>query len=444
MQLRQVSKYILLHAVLLSFLGLKAQDDNDYRKRVLESTEISILSSYYEQQGNNAAVSGGIGTEELNDVTPTIIVSVPLNADDVLTIDAGLSAYSSASSSNVNPFDGANPADPFQASSGASSSDLWMNFNGIYSHTSKSRNSKWSAKLSLSNEYDYSSLGFGGSYAKLFNEKNTEISLSGTAFLDVWQPEYPIELRAAANGGQVNDDDDENFNLNNFTITGNPNYNPRFEHFQDLSRNTYSIGLGFSQILNKKTQFSLNADFVQQQGLLSTPFQRVYFADVENSYIENFHLADAIEILPSSRFKVAVGTRFNYYLNQKIVARSFYRFYTDNWNVNSHTVSLEVPVKMSNKFTIYPSYRFYVQSSSQYFAPYDEHLSTSQFYTSDYDLSAFSANQYAIGLNYTDVFTSFGIGKLRLKSFDISYQYYHRNNGFNSYLVSSGVKLVWE
>ncbi|WP_308993878.1 hypothetical protein QLS71_012215 [Mariniflexile litorale] len=51
------------------------------------------------------------------------MVSIPLNNDDVLTIDAGISAYTSVSSSNIEPFDDGS-ADPFQASSGASSSDL--------------------------------------------------------------------------------------------------------------------------------------------------------------------------------------------------------------------------------------------------------------------------------------------------------------------------------
>lgn len=94
-----------------------------YKKRVLESTEIGLLFSYYEQEGKNAAVSGGIGTEELTDATPTYVISIPLNDDDVLSIDAGVSAYTSASSSNVNPYDSEGRANPFTATSGASGSD---------------------------------------------------------------------------------------------------------------------------------------------------------------------------------------------------------------------------------------------------------------------------------------------------------------------------------
>ena len=114
-----------------------------YKKRVLETTEIDFLSSYYNQDGDNAAVTGGIGTEELTNTTGKFIVSIPLNDDDVLTIDAGVSAYTSASSSNLNPFDGNKPADPFVASSGASESDNLLSIGANYSHSSDDRNTIW-------------------------------------------------------------------------------------------------------------------------------------------------------------------------------------------------------------------------------------------------------------------------------------------------------------
>ncbi len=158
-----IFKYIFLISLLLVVLTSFAQQTQDstrvYKKRVLETTEVDFLTSYYSQNGDNAAVCGGIGTEELTDITGALVVSIPLNDDDILTIDAGISAYTSASSSNINPFDDGY-GDPFQASSGASKSDTWLNLTGNYSHSSDDRNNIWSVTASLSNEYDYFSLGF--------------------------------------------------------------------------------------------------------------------------------------------------------------------------------------------------------------------------------------------------------------------------------------------
>ncbi len=419
----------------------KSSNAKNYKKRVLESPEIDLLSSLYTQDGENAAVSGGIGTEDLQDATATIIVSIPINPDDVLVINAGVSAYSSASSSNVNPFDGRNQADAFVASSGESQSDVWSTGSISYSHSSDDRNRIVSLNANFATEYDYSSVGLGAAYSLLSNSKNTELSIKGSAFFDTWSLIYPAELRSfGLRGGD--DDDDEDFNINNHTITGNPNYQPMVVPLAGRNRNSYAAGIGFSQILSKKLQGSLALDVVYQQGQLSTPFQRVYFADVANSFIENFHLADDIERLPSTRTKMAIGSRLNYYVNESLVIRSFYRFYRDDWKLSSHTASIELPIKvMMGQFSFYPSYRYYYQSGIAYFAPYDQHLSSSEFYTSDYDLSAHHAHQLGFGFSYSNVFGKGSLKFLELKGIDLKYYHYQRNSAFRSHLLSLGVKF---
>jgi hypothetical protein len=102
--------------------------------------------------------------------------------------------------------------------------------------------------------------------------------------------------------------------------------------------------------------------------------------------------------LPDSRFKIPIGLRLNYYLNEVITFRTYYRYYKDNWGLNAHTASIEMPVKLSQKFTVYPSYRYYSQGQADYFAPYDTHLSSEQYYTSDYDLSTFDSNSVGLFL----------------------------------------------
>jgi hypothetical protein len=392
-----------------------AQDSTStYKKRVLEAPEVDFLVSYYNQDGENAAVSGGFGTEKLTDFTPTIVVAIPLNDDDVLTIDAGVSAYTSASSSNVDPFDSDSPADPFVASSGASASDLWAGGNFGYSHSSDDRNDIVSAKISVSSEYDYFSLGFGGSYTKLFNEKNTELSVHANVYIDTWKLLYPIELRESSN----------------------------FIDLDKKNRNSYSLGFGFSQILSQNLQGMLSLDIVQQQGLLSTPFQRVYFNDMPDRFRENFQLADDIERLPNTRFKTAVGGRLNYFINEMFVLRTYYRYYFDDWGINSHTASIEISIKITDKFTLYPNYRFYNQTAADYFYPYETALSTYEFYTSDYDLSEFSANQFGFGVGYTDIFTKLKLANFGLKTVDLKYDYYKRNTGLHYSLISAGFKFT--
>ena len=435
-----MKRYLVLLFLLFGLTVFAQEKDSTlvFKKRVLETTEVDFLMSYYKQDGIHSAVSGGNGMEELTDITPTIVVAMPLNDDDVLTVDAGLSAYSSASSGNINPFDSKTPS-PWQASSGASAQDMLTTLVVNYSHSSDDRNTIWNAHASGSVEYDYSSIGFGGGFTKLFNDKNTEINVSANIYLDTWNPIYPKELQDFADNGN-------NLNggiFNRFDIIGNTNYNPeKFKFHDNKNRNSYALSFSFSQVINKKMQLSLFADVLQQQGLLSTPYQRIYFSDVADSFINEFQLADDIERLPDSRFKLPLGARLNYYINETLVLRTYYRFYTDNWGVQAHTVSFELPIKLTDRFTVFPMYRYYSQTGSKYFAPYEAHLSTEKYYTSDYDLSTFNANQYGFGINYTDIFTASKIWKFGIKNIDFRFNHYTRSDGLDANIVSFGIKFV--
>jgi len=441
MQNKLVIVFFLFSALVFSQETEVAKDTTvTFKKRVLESTEVDFMLSYYNQDGVHSSVSGGIGSEKLTDIASNIIVAIPMNDDDVLTIDAGISAYTSASSSNINPYDSKNPT-PWQSSSGASEQDALVSLVANYSHSSDDRNFIWNADVSFSNEYDYTSIGFGGGVSKLFNDKNSEVSVKVNAYLDQWRPIYPGELR--------------NGNYSSY----NPLFSPNFVAWDSTARNSYSASISFSQVLTKKTQFSIFFDLVQQDGKLSSPYHRIYFADKPDYYFGNpsfipnyenssnvgvYRLADAIEKLPSSRFKLPIGLRWNYYINETFVVRTYYRYYTDNWDITAHTASIEVPIKLTEKFTVSPMYRYYTQTQSKYFAPFEKHLSTEEFYTSDYDLSSFNANQYGLGVSYTDIFTSSKIWKFGLKNIDFRFNHYDRSDGLSSNIGSLGFKFVMQ
>jgi Protein of unknown function (DUF3570) len=482
-------RFIIL--ALLGFNMLCFSQEKDtivFKKRVLETTEIDFVGSYYTQEGTHSAVSGGIGTEQLTDFAGNTIVAIPLNDDDILTIDGGISVYTSASSSNINPFIGSSAVSgasggasggydddddntgysgpvygtPWQASSGASASDGLVSLNANYSHSSDSRNFLWNTSISFSSEYDYTSFGIGGGITKLFNNKNSEISLKINAYLDTWQPIYATELSEYAKYGA-------NFQTNgyfsNVTVLGedglpSTGYLPsKFRLWEANGRNSYSASITFSQVLSKKMQFSLFFDLLQQEGQLSTPYQRVYFADKTNyyigtaSYIPNYQnskntgvyrLADDIERLPNSRFKLPIGMRWNYYISEKVILRTYYRYYMDNWDLKAHTASVELPIKLSDSFTVFPIYRYYTQSQSKYFAPFDQHLSTETYYTSDYDLSAFNATQFGFGFNYKDVLAETKFFNFGLKNIDFRFNQYKRSDGLTSYIGSIGFKFAME
>lgn len=477
---------IFLLFLVLANLSFSQEKDTTvvFKKRVLESTEVDFLASYYNQDGTHSAVSGGIGSEKLTDFASNIVVAMPMNEDDVLTIDVGLSAYTSASSSNINPFNATGASGgragggdddkdsdqttsgtvgtPWQASSGASAQDALMAVNANYSHSSDNRNFIWNADVSFSNEYDYTSVGFGGGITKLFNNKNTELSLKVNAYLDKWRPIYPTELHEYEAYGTnfLNQGYFSGVTILNQSGNSTTSYLPSdFKSIQSVNRNSYSASFAYSQVATKKMQFSVFFDVLRQEGLLSTPYHRIYFADKANYYIGQsqyinnyessrnigvYRLADDIERLPNTRFKIPIGARLNYYINEYLKIRTYYRFYSDDWDIQSHTASIELPVKISERFTISPLYRYYTQTQSKYFAPFDKHLSTEEFYTSDFDLSTFYAHQYGLGISYSDIFMGSKIWKFGLKNIDFRANHYDRNDGLSANIGTIAFKFVMQ
>ncbi len=502
-KLKNITLFIFCLLLVCSHSYAQSADSTKvYKKKVLETTEVDVLMSLYNQNGVHSPVNGGIGTELLEDRAANIIINTPLNGDDVLTIDLGISAYTSASSSNINPFvsnssqlksmwvgnatgaskgsggggggvintggggtpvpqNAINPVGtPWLASTGASHYDSNKALHVNYAHSSNDRNFLWGTNMSVSNEFDYTSFGFGGNLTKLMNEKNTEVGLKGSVYLDQWRPIYPTELKEYQRIGP----DFQYFGyFQGVTILDQAgkaslDYLPsKFTPWTSTGRNSFTLSFYASQIISSRLQGALFFDLVVQQGMLSTPYQRVYFSDKPNYYIgtasdiqrytnplnhEVYQLADDIEVLPTSRFKLPLGGRMSYYINENFVFRGYYRYYTDDWGLKANTLNFDLPIRMSQAFSITPSYRYYAQNQVDYFAPYEMHKSTERFFTSDYDLSQFTSDQYSLAFNYTQIFNTAKPKHLGFKNANLKFSHYNRSDGLNANIVSFGVKFV--
>ena len=66
-----------------------------------DQVDADFLLGYYQQDGNNGAVTGGIGTEKLEDVASMLVVNIPLDSVKALNITVGADYYSSASTDNI-------------------------------------------------------------------------------------------------------------------------------------------------------------------------------------------------------------------------------------------------------------------------------------------------------------------------------------------------------
>lgn len=373
--------------------------DSVYQSRKLKMEEINLVSSYYHQDGNNSAVTGGIGTEKLTDFANVIDIKF-IKYDKrfrkhSLTLEGGVDTYTSASSDRIDS----------KANSSASSRDIRVYPSVAWTVENEKKGTTFGLNASSSTEFDYQSFGLGMTFAKKSKDNNRELTLKAQAFLDQVKMVTPLELRTG--GGRRGDDDD----------------------YAATSRNSFSGSLSLSQIVTKRLQVLFIMELVKQQGMLGLSFHRVYFTD--NSL--------KAELLPSSRMKIPLGFRANYFAGDKIIIRSFYRYYHDDWGLNSHTIDLEAAVKITPFLSVTPFYRYYNQTAIHYFAPYKEHAVTDQFFTSNYDLSKFNSSFFGAGFRITPPNGVLGIRHLNM--LELRYGHYNRSNGLNSNILSLNLKF---
>ncbi len=375
-----------LYVGILSAFSQHGIDTAAYKNKNLKISEINFVTAYYHQEGDHSPVTGGIGTEKLSDYATTI--ELKLNKYDKhdlkhdFNFELGVDYYSSASSDKIDPT-------TISSASWIVTNEMKGNALGVYG--------------SFSVESDYISKGLGVGFTKTSKNKNTEFGIKLQSYLDKVKLVLPIELRTV--------------------------FYKNLGDYPHASRNSYSSSLTLSQVINSRLQMTLLLDLVYQQGYLGTPFHRIYF---NNNALTN-------EKLPSSRFKIPVGVRLNYFLGDKFIIRTYYRYYHDDWGLTANTFNIETPVKITSFISVSPFYRYYNQSAVKYYAPYMAHDPADVFYTTDDDLSKFSSNFAGVGLRLSPPGGIFGFSHLNM--LELRYGHYKRTDGLHSDIITLNLKF---
>lgn len=373
---------------------------NGYNPRRLHIDEIDLISSYYWQNGDHSAVTGGIGSEHVTDISNGLDLNLvwlnnKLNKN-TLSVGFGFDYHTAASQAWV-------------SATGASKADGTRIYPSLdWTVENDKKGSSFGIGAYYSGEYNYQSLGADLHFSQKTADKSGEFTAKFQGYFDQVKLIYPSELIPASTTTVITSASGVGHNAN---IPSSP-------------RTTLSGSFSYSQIINPRLQIMFLADVVTQHGYLGLPFHRVYFKTG----------IDSVEKLPSSRFKLPVGFRLNYFLGDNIIIRSYYRYYADNWGIRSNTAGIEIPYKITPFFSISPFYRFYQQSAAKYFAPYEAHSQTDEYYTSNYEYSKFQSSFFGVGFRIVPPKGVFGMQAFH--ELEIRYGHYTQTTDLVSDVVS--------
>lgn len=354
--------------------------------------DVNFLFNYYEQDGEHSAVTGGLGTEELKDISGDIIIHVVLDSLQELDFNVHLNQYTSASTDLID-----------SRMSSASAKDNRFSFNSAYTFSKSNWNWKHKYGAGLSVESDYVSTNLSAAFSRYSKNQMNFYEIGANIYFDKWVIIYPEEIRGTDRVYSKTD-----------------------------NRNSYQANFSFKRKLSKRINFSASVSPSFQQGILSTPFHRVYF--LQDSLPKN-------EQLPDTRWRIPFGFRMNTYVNDYFVIRLAEGFYYDDFGILAFHSQIELPLKSGLDFMFFPFYRYYTQTQSDYFKAYKKHSNSAQYFTSDYDLSEFHSHKIGIGMRINPLYGIGGNKKTAtygfLKSIEMRLSIYLRSDDLSAFIVGS-------
>lgn len=389
----------LLYLLASFFSQASAQTtDSSFQKKALTTLEVKAFFSLYEQEGQHSAVTGGLGDEQLSVYHTGGSIAYGINEHLVL-FKASVDVISSPSTDRID----------FITSS-ASAKDNHVQAQLGYQYDWKEKRMQLGAAYLWSIESDYWSDGLSLWWWWTSKNKMRQLGLSAELFWDDlrwgrlnrgegYRPSklvYPSELR----------------NTNWFDIYHRHSYNLQFSWRQDI---------------NKRLRVQWNAGLTHQEGLLSTPFHRIYFRDTSRVVVER---------LPQQRWRLPLTVAASWFLARSLVLQPSYRFYWDNFGIWAQTLQVQAAIKLHQKLSLYPFVRWYHQTASPYFAPYQAHWSNANFYTSDYDYSNFMSVKTGVGVGWYPDWRLGKRSKIYFNHILLRYAFFYRTDGLSAHIIS--------
>lgn len=231
--------------------------------------------------------------------------------------------------------------------------------------------------LNFSTEFDYQSIGASATFNRDFNQKNSTFT-AGLAFnADTVKP---------VGGAPVG-------------LTNMPTY-PTVKATQgdSLSKDVYDILLGWTQVLGRKDLMQFNYVYGNESGYLSDPYKILSVVDgVTGDLVADPSLRYVFEKRPEDRTRHALYSRWSHQFDEDVLHMS-YRFYTDDWGIDSHTVDAKYRWELGSRSYLEPHLRYYTQSAADFYNTSLLDGESVQFASADYRLGDLTTT--TLGLKY--------------------------------------------
>lgn len=199
-----------------------------------------------------------------------------------------------------------------------------------------------------STERDYTGRAVFLNYVRQLNLQNTAVGVGISRSSDIWDPIFKRNL-------------------------------PRKD------RNELKVDLTLSQLLSPTAMIQAVYSYIRSEGFLGSPYHYLLTSRVAR-----------FESLPERRTGNALSLRLVKLINEPTSINLFYRYYSDDWKIGSHTIDLKVLRDIGRSLTAGIRLRYYTQSGAFFTKDPEDYTYSDQYVAVDYRLSSFNSQTFGI------------------------------------------------
>lgn len=393
-----VDSVVVAVAVIKQKAGIKVKRNNSKSVSVALATATCALlgttASQVEAQEehtwefNTALLYYGENDDRVEDLSVALSARRLFADDRILTLGLTVDSLTGATPVGAAPMDVAQTITrPSGNSTFVAPADSFP-LDDIFWDTRYALNASWeqplgrlfngSAGISFSKEYDYTHAGVNFGLSRDFNKRNTTVSFGFALAKDDIDPigGTPVPLTPMLDVGD----------LSNRLGTD--------------TKDVVDFLIGVTQVINRNLLLQVNYSYSDSSGYLNDPFKILSVVDpitgdtltrVPTPGVEGPSHQFLFESRPQDRLKQSLYTKAKYYMGGKVLDLS-YRYMTDDWDIDSHTVDAKLRFPIGNSRYIEPHVRYYTQTEADF---YRASLSAGEplplYASADYRLGNFDA-----------------------------------------------------
>ncbi|MDF1877723.1 DUF3570 domain-containing protein [Sulfurimonas sp. SAG-AH-194-L11] len=323
--------------------------------QVIKSLFISImlLVPFLKTYASSLKDSTSVGLNSYNDnadvevYSPTLSLMKTLSKNFLLGVKLRIDAISAASFKN-----GGSPSIPDTVIGASSREGVFdeLRYAPTFTMAYEDQNNAVSGGVYYSTESDYEGRAVFLNYVRQFNEQNTAIGIGISQSDDKWIPAIDRNL-------------------------------PRDD------RKEGKIDIFISQLISPTASIEFVYSNMYSEGFLASPYNYV----VQDTFAK-------FENYPETRSGHAFALKGVFMLNDRNSMNYSYRYYMDDWDISSHTLSTEWLSDFSNTIISGVRLRYYTQTKAFFAKDVDTYRASNQYFAVDYRMSAFDS--YDIGIPF--------------------------------------------